>query len=287
MLRGVAMWAVAVVLWASAGAFGQPLDQKFDEKSLFQGGSLVTPPPPPPPPAAPAITIVGESPPPPVARKLWYGGFEFGINGSQGNADVTNLRLGLNADRKTDRNRFHTDLLYTLSNQDSRATQNQAIWNMRDEILFKNSPWSVFTASQLEFDQFRAYELRVGNYAGLAYLWLKTDRTRFATRAGAGAVREVSFDDGPPDRWVPEAVLGYDFNRRLTDRQGFVSSLDVYPNLSQIGQFRVRTRIGYEILIDPQWNMVLRLGVQDRYDSNPGPSKRNDLNYFTTLMFKF
>ena len=33
--------------------------------------------------------------------------------------------------------------------------------------------------------------------------------------------------------------------------------------------------------------MVLRLGVQDRYDSNPGPARRNDLNYFVTLLFRF
>jgi hypothetical protein len=92
---------------------------------------------------------------------------------------------------------------------------------------------------------------------------------------------------GPPDRWVPEAVVGGDFNHRFTDRQGFVSTVDVFPNLSQLGQFRVRARAGYEIVISPEHGMVLRLGVQDRYDSNPGPAKRNDLNYFTTLLFRF
>jgi hypothetical protein len=86
---------------------------------------------------------------------------------------------------------------------------------------------------------------------------------------------------------VPEAVIGGDFNHRFTDRQGFVSTLDVFPNLSDFGQFRVRAWAGYEIVLDPKHGMVLRLGVQDRYDSNPGPAKRNDLNYFTTLLFQF
>jgi hypothetical protein len=27
--------------------------------------------------------------------------------------------------------------------------------------------------------------------------------------------------------------------------------------------------------------------VQDRYDSSPGPARRNDLNYFATLLFRF
>ena len=50
---------------------------------------------------------------------------------------------------------------------------------------------------------------------------------------------------------------------------------------------RVRARAGYEITLDPDHGMVLRLGVQDRYDSSPGPAKRNDVNYFVTLLFKF
>src|SRR5207249_4013246 len=166
--------------------------------------------------------------------------------------------------------------------------QNQAILNMRDEILFPNSPWSVFAATQVEYDEFRAYNLRAGAYAGLGYTWVRTDVTLLKTRFGAGAVREMDTrSDGPPDRWVPEGILGMDFNRRLTDRQAFVSSLDVYPNLSQIGQYRVRARAGYEIVLDPDHGLVLRLGVQDRYDSSPGPAKRNDVNYFVTLLFKF
>ena len=67
----------------------------------------------------------------------------------------------------------------------------------------------------------------------------------------------------------------------------FLSSVDMYPNLSQLGQYRVRARAGYEIVIAPEHGLVLRLGVQDRYDSDPGDAKRNDLAYFTTLGFKF
>ena len=105
---------------------------------------------------------------------------------------------------------------------------------------------------------------------------------------GAGAVREMSLGrPEPPDLWVPEALVGTDFNYRFTDRQSFVSSVDVYPNLSQLGQYRVRARAGYEILLDPKYGMVLRLGVQDRYDTLSGLSRRNDLNYFATLLFKF
>lgn len=273
----------------SGGFFGASPNQKFDEKAIFpekKGNDL-----PPPPPAPPPITIPDGSLPPPPPPKIWSGGLEFGLNGAQGDQSILNIKLGAFADRKTEHNRFHYDFLYTLNTQDGDTQQNQALLNARDEILFPGTPWSVFSAVQAEYDELRAYDLRVGVYAGFGYTWLDNGTTLFKTRAGAGAVREMSIRErpgnNPRDRWVPEAVLGFDFNRKLTDRQSFLSSLDVYPSLSQIGQYRVRARAAYEIVLDPSHGMVLRLGVQERYDSHPGTGRRNALNYFATLLFKF
>ncbi len=273
--------------------FGPPLSQKFDEKTVFPDPPAALKPKPPEllPPPKPIILSDGfELPPPPPLPppvKRWFGGFEFGLNGSSGNADILNVRLGSNVDRKTESNRFHTDLLYTLSRQEGKTQQDQAILNARDEILFGPSPWSVFSALQVEYDAFRAYNFRAGTYDGLSYRWVKTDKTFFSTRFGAGAVRELSGNATTKDRWVAEAVLGGDLNHKFTDRQAYVSSVDVYPNLSRLGEYRIRARAAYEIVLDPKRGMVLRMGVQDRFDSSPGNAKRNDVNYFTTLLFKF
>ncbi len=275
--------------------FGPSPTAPFNEKSLFPTPpKLDAPPPtpapdglPPPPGVGPAIVVPDGSLPAAPPPRRWRGGFEFGVNGSDGNSDVLSLRLGTNFDTKHDRNVFHLDVLYTLTRQDGTTRQNQAILNARDEVLFPDSPWSVFTATQVEYDEFRAYDLRAGAYAGLSRRWLKNDTTSLKTRLGAGATREMDTRGTASDRWVPEAVIGGDFNHRFTDRQSFVSSVDVFPNLSQIGQFRVRARAGYEIVVDPEHGMVLRLGVQDRYDSSPANARRNDLNYFATLLFRF
>jgi hypothetical protein len=284
---------------------GSGINQPFNEKALFpdaksliqnQPGTSPATPPSWNPFGAPStaqsgpvnVPLIPDGSLPLSEPKRWFGGFEFGVNGSQGNADVLNLRLGGLVDYKTPGNLFHADLLYTLTHQDGTTRQNQALLNARDEILFPNSPWGVFASAQVEYDQFRQYDFRAGAYSGLSYLWVKTDHLLYKTRVGAGAVREESLgSSGLPGRWVPEALVGMDFNYRFTDRQGFLSSLDVYGNLSQLGQYRVRARAGYEILLDPKYGMVLRLGVQDRYDTLSGQSRRNDLNYFATLLFKF
>ncbi len=271
----------------AAGYYGSAVATPFNEKALFPAPPSIPAPVPATTELPPTLVPDGSLPPPPPPKR-WNGGFEFGLNGSQGNSDVLSFRLGLNTDCKTERNLFHTDFLYTFTRQDGATSQNQAWLNARDEILFPNSPWSLFASSLVEYNQFRAYDFRVGAYSGLAYRWIANEKTLFKTRAGFGASWQTDIsDNGPPDSWVPEAILGGDLNHKFTDRQGFVSSMDIYPSLSNIGQYRIRARAGYEIVVDPKHGMVLRLGVQEWYDTNPGPALRNDVNFFVTLLFKF
>lgn len=221
--------------------------------------------------------------------KLWTGGFQFGINGSEGNSDVLNVRTGLELRRETENNILTIVGSYWLARQDGTTTQNNSIVNARDEILFgTDNPWSYFNALQIEYDEFRAYDFRVGLYTGVGYMFIKDDVTRFQGRVGAGVQREFG-TDGVEARWVPEGLVGFDYDHAFTDRQKFTSGLDVYPSLSNLGQYRVRARAAYEILLDPDSGTTLRLGLSDRYDSNPGDAttKKNDLNYFVTLLFKF
>lgn len=232
--------------------------------------------------ANPASTLTGEAPPP---LKIWSGNIEAGINGQTGNSEIVNLRTGFNLKRRTDENLFMADMLYALSRQEGLTTQNQMLFNARDEILSPGSPWSLFASTNIEFDQFREYDFLIGVYGGLGYTFIDDGRTLFKTRAGAGAVRRVG---GPDERWEPEAIFGYDFNRRFTDRQSFIHSLDYYPRIDQPSQFRVRARAAYEIIVDPTTGTALRFGIQNRYDSNPGPTtKRNDLFYFASLVIYF
>ena len=236
------------------------------------------------PPAAqadPVSTLTGEAPAP---RKIWSGSVEAGINGQTGNTEVVNVRTGISGQRKTDDNFFTSSMAYSLSRQSGVTTQNQMLLNARDEVLFSGSPWSLFASTNVEYDQFRPYDFLIGVYGGLGYTVLDNDQTLFKLRAGAGAVRRVG---GPDEKWTPEAIFGFDFNHKFTDRQSFVSSVDYYPSLDKFSNYRIRAQAAYEIIVDPTMGMALRFGAQERFDSNPGPAKRNDLNYFATLAFKF
>jgi len=90
------------------------------------------------------------------------------------------------------------------------------------------------------------------------------------------------------EEFVPELDLGLDFSHKLTERQNIFASIDYYPSLSDFPQYRALGKAGWEIVVDPEVNMYLKIGVSDRYISNPGTGfKKNDLEYFLTLGWEF
>ncbi len=223
---------------------------------------------------------------PPRLPQPWSGGADFGLNGAAGNSDVFNFRGGWNVRRKSVDNVLTSDFLYVYSWQNGKTNTQQALFNTRDEILFAGSPWTLFAANQIEYDELRAYRFRIGIYGGVGYTVFDDARMTLRTRAGVGAVRELG-TDGAESRWIAEALFGYDFRIKVTEHASLISILDFYPRIIDWGQYRIRARLAYEWVIDPDTGTVLRFGIQDRFDSDPGNAKRNDLTYFTTLGLKF
>ena len=62
---------------------------------------------------------------------------------------------------------------------------------------------------------------------------------------------------------------------------------DYYPDLHDLSHYRVRVRLPFDILIDPGPEYVAAAWVFHRYDSQSYGSKRNDLDYFMTLLLRF
>ena len=248
---------------------------EFSDKAMFVVPAPVTP-------TMPGVVGTPVIKPP---DPLWCGTTEFGLSGSTGNTEVLKMRIGASAKRKTDDNLFTSDFLFGMVQNANTTTEKKALLNARDEFLFKGSPWALFVAGQFEYDEFRPYDFRVASHTGFAFQLFKTDTTDLRTRLGAGFSREVG---GSNDHWIPEGLMGFDLNQKVTQRQKLIVTCDFYPDLGNIGRYRLRLRSAYEILLEPEWGLALRFGIQDRFDSNPGPSAhKNDLDYFTTLLFKF
>ena len=155
--------------------------------------------------------------------------------------------------------------------------------NSRFDYKLGDSRWSLFQVTRLEYDEFKAFDLRLALNGGIGYAFIRTDTRTLTGRFGAGASREFG---GLDDSWVPEAVFGIDYIHKLSDRQRLAITSDYYPSWEDFMDYRLVTQASWEIVLDQETNLSLKVGLLDRYDSTPQGLQHNDLDYFITLLWK-
>ncbi len=213
---------------------------------------------------------------------VWDFGAELGINGSEGNAQAFSILAAANGKRETEFYAAEWDLKYGKSQNGGQETQHYALLNSRWD--WKYSPtWFLYFRTTLEYDEFKEFDLRIADSGGFGYHLVKNEFTTLTGRLGGGASREI---DGPEDGWIPEANFGGDFEHKLSQRQKVKLTTDYYPSFDDFQDYRLWTNAYWEILLDEQTNLSLKVGAVDRYDSTPNGRLSNDVDYFVTLLWK-
>jgi putative salt-induced outer membrane protein YdiY len=214
----------------------------------------------------------------------WVNSVELGLNGTDGNSQTTSLQAGADLQRITDLYTFSVDFDYQRTQAAGAKTQNNGRLNVDYDRLLGESSWSAFGKLGLEYDEFKAFNLRLNLNSGLGYYWFRNDTSTLVTRFGAGASKEIGAAD---DDWKPEAVFGYEATQQLTARQKLKGKLDYFPEWSNFNNYRMVSDLSWEILLDGEDNLSLKLAATNRYDSTPQGAKPNDLFYSALLLWKF
>jgi putative salt-induced outer membrane protein YdiY len=217
----------------------------------------------------------------------WKGGVELGVNGSEGNTENLNARAGVTMERKGAIMDNKASLTYNRATSNSQTTANRFVADLRNDYKFaKGSPWRVFTHGSYENDDFQQWQHRITLDAGIGYGFIENETTTLIGRLGLGATKKIG--GGSENKWTPEAIIGGDFSHKINERQKIFATVDLRPSLDPTGPYRVDAKAGWELLVDPDTKMSLKVGVEDRYDSNPGSGKkRNDFQYFAMLVWSF
>jgi putative salt-induced outer membrane protein YdiY len=235
-----------------------------------------------------AELIVSVGPPGWYEPTYWFGpapwdiGIEFGLNGSDGINETLSLRSGGHLQRETERWKFDTSLAYNKTTTNNTETQNNGLFDLRIDRRLKDSPWSLYVLHQTLYDEFQAYDLRVSVNTGVGYRLFDTETIDFVGRFGGGTSREFG---GPDNRWAPEALMGLDYEHKLTGMQRLSAKVDYYPEWDQFDHYRIVSDVGWEIDLDRPKHLSLKLSVVDRYDSTPHGVQPNELNYAALLIW--
>lgn len=214
----------------------------------------------------------------------WEGSFEMGLDGSSGNSETFNIRLGAEAKRKTKRHSFLFDLDYHKNTNDAVETANRLYLEERYERLSETNPWTWFLKQTTDYDEFQPWDVRVVATTGLGYRFLDDEITTLTTRLGSGFSQNVG---GPDQDCVPEMSYGLEYGHRMTKRQKIGISVEYFPNVTDYTEFRMVNKADWEVTLDKETNLSLKVSVVDRYSyPNPG-GKVNDLDYSLVLLWSF
>ncbi len=215
----------------------------------------------------------------------WEGSFDFGLTGSSGNSQNTNMGLGLHGKLISGSDTVSADMDYYFNQDDSGVTKNRFYGLGRYERAFDCSPFSWYFDLWYEYDRFTAFRSRIGFHTGLGVSLLEWDNGFLRARLGLGASRPMS---GADTVWSPEVQAGLDYERQLTGRQKLFAHLDYYPDINDFGTFRLHARAGWELLIHEPSDLSLKLTAFDRYSTTTDPGfQANDLDYLLAISWGF
>lgn len=219
-----------------------------------------------------------------IPQDGWTNSAELGLNGTSGNAESMSFQAGTRFRRKTESHMFDLRLTHNRTNAGGIETQNNALLFADFERFIGDSPWTFFVKNGLEYDEFRAFDLRYNINSGLGYTFAKTDQVLLIGRFGSGTSREFG---GPDENWVPEALFGADYEHQWNQRHKLIARVDYFPEWGNFNNFRLVADLAWEYLLDSDGNLSLKLSATDRYDSTPNGLKPNDINYAALLLYKF
>jgi len=221
----------------------------------------------------------------PAFLRGWKSSVEFGLNGSAGNTDRQSLRFVFKTRRKTEKIETSFNSLLRMTQQESSDAVRQLTLDGRNDWFNQDiKSLRYFAEGKVELDEAKPWDYRVSGFGGIGYEFIKNEKTSLVGRSGFGGSQRIGIDD---DEFRAEAFLAANVSHKLTDQQNIKAAVEYLPDTSTWQEYRLNANAAWEVKIDPESDMYLRMGVANRYDSDPGNARPNDLDYFVNIGWSF
>lgn len=201
------------------------------------------------------------------------GNIGVGLSAKKANHEL-NINIFGDAKYQTRKHVYRADFYSTFSNR------NDADENERHNLAFSHSAfivpkWFSLAGAELERNTELNLHLRTLVTGGASYEIIKSNRHRLITSFGLAANNENYFFGGA-DRLSGEAFvsLSYDYFKFSTPKADVVTSLAVYPSLTEANRVRTTfdTTVSWEMVKDFWWDVSLYYTA----DNKPPEDERNN-----------
>ncbi|HVB36198.1 MAG TPA: DUF481 domain-containing protein [Candidatus Acidoferrales bacterium] len=218
---------------------------------------------------------------------FWNGFVDAGLSTTRGNSSTLSFTVDGKAIRTTDADiftvYFNSILTKSSVTGPTLTTAHSIVGGLRGD--FNITPrFFMFGTTDFQYDELEKLDLRntLGGGAGLHVL--KTKQTLFDVYGGAD-YSQAYYSTGVSQRSA-EINLGENVSYQASSRTLLAEQLDLFPNVSDIGQFRMTLNASAATTI-AHW-LAWQVAVGDRYVSNPIPGiKSNDFVLTTGIRVTF
>jgi putative salt-induced outer membrane protein YdiY len=235
----------------------------------------------------------------PKFQYFWNGTLDTGLALTRGNSETANFTLAAKAIRETSRDKLTVYGDYIFANNSSVppsvTTANALDAGLRGDLNIRPRVF-VFAFTDFQTNQLQHLDLRSVFGGGFGYHLTKTANTTFDLFGGIsydrdsfGAYNVANPTPPPVLLLIPssvqnsaEAVIGQEFDTKLSTRSALTERFSFYPNLSHTGDYRFQldSTISTQVKKWLSWQATF----SDRYISYPPVSlKANDLLLSTGL----
>lgn len=222
----------------------------------------------------------------------WKGQIELNATFVSAENTQLDLRAAAQATRETidDKLKAYAEYyLRTLANSGSSGfgdvTDNNLLTNVTYDRFLNPTKWLWFGKTQYQYDVNQGWENRIQGWGGIGYRFYEDPKGFSLTgKVGLGATHEFGSIDTTQPNGYAEIALAW----QISDRQKLNFSTYISPDLANIENFFVQTRLEWSMKLDIFSGLSLVTGLRDDYQSQPSDNETgNDFRGYAGLKLEF
>ena len=222
----------------------------------------------------------------------WKGQIELNATFVSAENTQLDLRAAAQATRETidDKLKAYAEYyLRTLANSGSSGfgdvTDNNLLTNVTYDRFLNPTKWLWFGKTQYQYDVNQGWENRIQGWGGIGYRFYEDPKGFSLTgKVGLGATHEFGNSDITEPNGYAEIALAW----QISDRQKLNLSSYISPDLANIENFFVQTRLEWSLKLDIFSGLSLVTGLRDDYQSQPADNGTgNDFRGYAGLKLEF
>lgn len=221
----------------------------------------------------------GEAPEP-----IWTGSLGLAYLATTGNSETSTFGLNFTTERRP------TPWGLTITGRFNRNEDDGVLTAERYSLGGRarralGERWEFFGGLSAEKDEFAGFDLLLLAETGVTYRALMGPKHHLSFDAGVTWTDENRIEPEPDVDFLG-AVLGLDYEWKISDNSSLIQALDFYPNFDESSDWRLTSMTALQSAVN-SW-LAVKLGYEVRYRNEPiGDNEKTDTTSTASVVFTF